>query len=119
MEEFRIKENELRSISLVQIVSANTGLTMDEAAEVVAYNIITIYQLAKIANRSISAIQNKLRPLNNSGKPELKVILPFKYKDNKGPVFILFDQACYDYIISTHKPNAISHEEVHSKNRKP
>ena len=112
MDEFRIKENELRDLRLVSAISDNTGLTEEEAGEVVAYNIITIYQLAKISNRSVSAIQSGQRPPKPGAEPKLKTVFPFRFKDNEGPAFIEFDKSCYDYIISTHKPNAISHEKI-------
>ena len=105
MEEVKISQNTLRDERLIKVISDNTGLSKEESEDIVSYNVITVYQLAKITNRSTSAIQNLMRPLREGDKPKLRSVLPFKYKENKGFIFILFDQACYDYILSTHKPS--------------
>lgn len=103
MEEVKITPNTLIDEKLLKVISHNTGMSKKQSEDIISYNVITVYQLAKITNRSTSAIQNLMRPLREGDKPKLRSVLPFKYKENKGFVFILFDQACYDYIMSTNK----------------
>lgn len=100
--EFLISDNEFLNVQLLNCIMGKTGVGIAEAQRTVRYNIITPKQLSMITGRSVSAIQNLMRPkLSEEGDPTLKQVFPFALKDQKGPSFILFNKSCYDYIITT------------------
>lgn len=103
--DFRIKDNPYLSAELINCVMEVTGVELLEAQSIIRYNIITPLQLSIITSRSISAIQNLMRPRETGFGITiyLQKVYPFKAKDEMGPVFVEFDQNCYDYIITTFK----------------
>jgi len=96
-----ITPNKRISADLIKAIVKNMGVTPDEATFVVQYNVITPLALAKITNRSISAIQNLMRPrqTNDGITTTFKKVYPHAF----GSVFVLFDKNCYDYIINSVK----------------
>jgi hypothetical protein len=100
MEEIRIIEIEPPD-DLVNSISKSTGLGKKEILEILRYNVITPKAMTKITNRSISAIQNLMRPRQtpNGITTTLKKVYPHAF----GSVFVLFDQNCLDYVLSTVK----------------
>ena len=105
--DFRIEDNRFIDVRLISCIMERMAVDMNEAARMVRYNILTIAQLADISGRSISAIQNHIRPINtaNGTVSRLKEVFLFPSKKKPGPAFVVFDQNCFDYIMSTYKPN--------------
>ena len=64
-----------------------------------AANVITVKQLSNITGRDVNTIGNLVR-LNRKSKYEgLTGVYPFEVdQDDKGPMFILVDEKCIEYI---------------------
>jgi hypothetical protein len=106
--DFRIEDNKFIDVRLISCIMERMGVDMNEADRIIRYNVLTISQLADISGRSISAIQNHIRPIKtiNGNVSRLKEVFLFPSKEKPGPAFVVFDQNCFDYIMSTYKPNS-------------
>jgi len=103
----RITDNPVRDMSFTAFVVKNSNLSTDDVLRATAYNVITPLQLSILTNRSISAIQNLMRPKQtmNGLESELTKVFPFQLKDEPGPAFVLFDEKCKNYITKTLMPD--------------
>lgn len=99
----KIGQNEVRDSKFLTLLMEKAGLSYAEATQITTYNVISPQQLADLTNRSISAIQNKMKPIQtpNGLEAELTKTWPWAFKDKVGPVFIHFDEKCKTYIEKT------------------
>ena len=108
-EVIKISDNQFLDMKLVSAITSNTKLTYQEISNVLCYNVITPKHLNILTKRSISAIQNLMRPRklhNGEYITELTQVFPLQLGNYRGPAFILFDQKCYDYILKTYEPKS-------------
>jgi len=70
--------------------------------DVVEYNIITVAQLAHLANCSIATVEGKIRPYETKKKSyKLTTVYPFKTPLSQGPKFILWNTECEKFILDS------------------
>jgi hypothetical protein len=104
--DFKIVENTLRSFELVGKISKRLGIDPSIVIKILRANVLTPKQLAILSGKADSTIRNLMRP--KAGAHGIEVVLtsvyPWRIGDDWGPVMILFDANCYDYLMGTFKP---------------
>jgi len=70
--------------------------------DIVEYNIVTVAQLAHLANCSIATVEGKIRPYETKKKSyKLTTVFPFRTPMSQGPKFILWNDECEKFILDS------------------
>lgn len=83
------------------IIQNKCGLSLDDLKLVLKWNMLTISQVAMLANVSQSTVRNATTPIirkNGDVRTRLCVVSAFPDKDN-GKMFILVDDFCRRFIL--------------------
>ncbi len=108
---FEIKQNEYASIELMSKISKRLKVDFVIVSKMLKANIVTPKQLSILSGKADSTIRNLMRPVptRNGMEARLQPVYPWPIDDNKkgihedGPVFILFDEKCAEFLMETFK----------------
>jgi hypothetical protein len=97
--EWKVKEV-VSDLLLCKKISDKTGYSVEVISEMLRYSIITAQQLSEICCVDYSTIINAIKP--KLRKTEITTILnytkPFLQNRTKGPIFIVRDEKCINFI---------------------
>ena len=104
--EFVIGENKHKSIELTNKISKRLAIDFNIVAKIIRANVLTVRQLSILSGKADSTIRNLMRQTYGKNGPEtlLTSVYPFRTGSDWGPVFILFDEKCAEFLMDTFKP---------------
>lgn len=92
---------------VMAVYNSTRGLTFEDIKGSLGRNIITVAQLSELTgvdkNKIFQMSVERDNPKAHKNRISLKRVYPFQTSDTVGPIFILRDEACDDFILQSNK----------------